>query len=304
MPATPPAEVAVDEHLVRSLLQDQHPDLADLPLQRMSSGWDNTVWRLGTDLAVRLPRRAVAARLVEHEQRWLPELAVLVAPVSDVLLPVPVRVGEPTARYPWRWSVVPWVPGRSAGTVPAEARRSLADPLARFLRAVHVAAPPHAPANPVRGVPLRDRDATGRQRLAGGTVPRAEEAAALWADLVATPPWAGPPTWLHGDLHPHNLVVSQDGVLAAVVDFGDLTAGDPATDLATAWLTFDAAGRARFRAALAGRYDDATWRRARGWALSMATAMVTMSDDEPVVRAIGHHALAEVLAADDPPDHG
>jgi aminoglycoside phosphotransferase (APT) family kinase protein len=49
--------------------------------------------------------------------------------------------------------------------------------------------------------------------------------------------WDGPPIWLHGDLHPFNLVVNQ-GRLSAVIDFGDLCAGDPATDLAVAWMLF------------------------------------------------------------------
>ncbi len=304
MPDTPAAEVTVDADLVRALLGDQHPDLAHLPLRLATNGWDNSVWRLGSDLAVRLPRRAVAAPLVEQEQRWLPVLAARVAATVDVVLPVPVRTGTPTVHYPWRWSVVPWVDGRSAGTVPPAARTSLAGPLARFVRALHLPAPSDAPANPVRGGPLTGRDAVVRDRLGHGSLPRAAELLALWTELAATPSWSGPPTWLHGDLHPHNLVVDDAGELAAVVDFGDLTAGDPATDLATAWLTFDATGRARFRAALADRYDTATWRRARGWALSMATAMVTMSDDEPVIRAIGHHTLGQVLMGEEepPPD--
>ena len=54
-----------------------------------------------------------------------------------------------------------------------------------------------------------------------------------------SPSWPGPPLWVHGDLHPANLLVTADGTLRAVLDFGDVTAGDPAVDLATAWLTFD-----------------------------------------------------------------
>lgn len=295
MPATPPAEVDVDEGLVRELLSQQHPDLARLPLRLVANGWDNTIWRLGEELAVRLPRRAVAAALVDKEHRWLPALAARVTSACPVVVPVAVRTGRPTAHYPWPWSIVPWAPGRSAGTRTAGERTVLAEPLAAVVRALHVPAPADAPPNPVRGVPLLDRDAAVRARLTGD-VPRRAELLALWAELTATPPWTGPATWLHGDLHPHNLVVDDEGGLAAVLDFGDLTAGDPATDLATAWLTFDAAGRAVFREQLAGRYDDDTWRRARGWALIMTTAMLTGSADDPVIAGIGHHAAAEVLA--------
>ena len=86
-------EIAVDEALVRALLAGQHPDLAGLPLVRAAQGWDNVTFRLGDDLAVRLPARAVAAPLVEHEQRWLPVLA----PLLPVAVPVPVRLRRPVA---------------------------------------------------------------------------------------------------------------------------------------------------------------------------------------------------------------
>jgi aminoglycoside phosphotransferase (APT) family kinase protein len=51
------AEVEIDERLVRALLRAQHPDLADRPLRLGAEGWDNQLWRLGDDLAVRLRGR-------------------------------------------------------------------------------------------------------------------------------------------------------------------------------------------------------------------------------------------------------
>nr|WP_240629753.1 phosphotransferase [Specibacter cremeus] len=102
--------------------------------------------------------------------------------------------------------------------------------------------------------------------------------------------------WLHGDLHPGNMLCA-GGALTAVVDFGDLCRGDPATDLATAWLTFGPSGRAVFRASVdaAGRGDDALWLRAQGWAVNLATAMLAHSDDNPAMYAVGRHAVAQLL---------
>ncbi|GAA4285771.1 aminoglycoside phosphotransferase family protein [Georgenia daeguensis] len=291
MARMPVAEVRVDEALVRHLLAEQHADLAALPLQLVANGWDNVLWRLGADLAVRVPRRRQAAVLVEHEQRWLPELA----PHLPVPVPAPVRTGRPAAVYPWHWSVVPWLAGTPAAHVPVVERGAAAEMLARFVIELHRPAPRGAPLNPVRGVPLVTRDAAVRERLADGAVPDPGRVGALWKELVSTPPWEGPPSWIHGDLHPANLLLDDDGGLAAVIDFGDMAAGDPATDLATAWLTFEAAGRRRLVAALAGRYDDATWRRGRGWALCMATAMAAHSDDAPVLAAVGRESLRQVL---------
>jgi aminoglycoside phosphotransferase (APT) family kinase protein len=150
--------------------------------------------------------------------------------------------------------------------------------------------------NPVRGVPLAARDQDVRRRLDGGSVPRAGEARALWDELCSVPAWPGQALWLHGDLHPANLITG-GGRLAAVVDFGDLTAGDPATDLAAAWLVFDGAGRRIFRKSLEVRrdFDAETWRRARGWALNMATALLANSDDSPLLRQVGGYALGQVL---------
>ena len=98
MPAgKPDAEVDVDEELVRRLLESQHPDLTALPLTHLDSGWDNVLFRLGEQHLVRVPRRQIAAGLIQHEQKWLPELAP-VLPIrgagaassrhSDRLLPV------------------------------------------------------------------------------------------------------------------------------------------------------------------------------------------------------------------------
>ncbi len=301
MATRPPAEVDVTPDLVRDLLREQHPDLAGLPLRVVSSGWDNVILRLGDDLAVRVPRRRMAARLALHEQRWLPELAGRL----PVPVPVPVRAGRSGAGYPWAWSVVPWFDGRLASTVPRADRGRLSGPLADVVARLHVPAPPDAPDNPFRGGTLRDRDVAIRERVASGVVPDGDRVLAVWEQTVTVPAWAGPPLWLHGDLHPANLLVTDDGDLAAVLDFGDLTAGDPATDLATAWLTFDAAGGHDFRDRVtratrvtgpSAGVDDATWVRARGWALVMATAYLAHSDDDPAFAVLGREAMARVLA--------
>ncbi|MFI7537958.1 hypothetical protein [Streptosporangium sp. NPDC049376] len=76
-------------------------------------------------------------------------------------------------------------------------------------------APPDAPRNPVRGVPLAARDQVVRQRLS--SIPRSAGLLPLWERLAALPPWQGPALWLRGDPHPGNLLIGGDG-LAAVGD--------------------------------------------------------------------------------------
>ena len=292
----PVAEVAVDTDLVARLVGSQFPALLDhRDLRPHAFGWDNVVYRLGDDLAVRLPRRAAGAALVEREQRWLPELA----PTLPLPIPAPLRAGRPGEGYPWRWSICPWLPGDIAARTPPAEPVVAAETLGRVVAARHQPAPADAPANPVRGVPLVARDEATRRWLdqLGAEVPAAA-VLVRWEQAVAVAPWHGRPRWLHGDLHPANLLVD-GGSLAAVIDFGDLTAGDPATDLAVAWMLFDAGpARAAFRHHAGYAGDEPTWRRAHGWALGLALAYLANSADHEVIAALGRRTLEAVL--DDP----
>lgn len=316
----PAAEVVVDVALVRRLLDEQCPVLpgtgrtADLPLEIVSEGWDNVMLRLGPAHAVRVPRRSMGARLLTNEQQWLPRLAERL----DVIVPAPVVAGRPGAGYPWHWSVVPWIDGVAAGSVDRARLRGAAEPLAAFFTSLHTPAPADAPVNVVRGGPLAGRDTAVRERLARITHPRIADLTSVWEAALDAPGWDGPPLWLHGDPHPFNLVVSDepdgDVSLRAVVDFGDMTSGDPACDLAAAWLVFDPVGRERFVAAVDRAWDvgggrvphqaaspealrarHALWLRARGWAVATGTALSAHSDDDPVFAALGAQVAEQLL---------
>jgi aminoglycoside phosphotransferase (APT) family kinase protein len=291
--ASPP-DLHVDEALAARLVAAQHPDLAGR-VRLVANGWDNAVFRLGEAHAIRMPRRTTSVGLTLNEQRWLPELARRLS----VAIPAPVRVGVPAPElgYDAPWSIVPWLDGANAVGVDAVARAAAAAPLAAFVAELGVPAPADAPANAFRGVPLVDRDDTVRVRLASGRVPGAARLAEAWNRALAASAWSGPKAWLHGDLHPANLLLTPSGSLAAVVDFGDVTAGDPATDLATAWLTFDPRARQEFRAEAERRrdVDESTWDRARGWALVIASAVVEQAGTSSLFGRAGAYVLEQVL---------
>ena len=183
--AIPPAEVAIDACVVRRLLQEQHSDLMHLALVDAGEGWDNRLFRLGDDLAVRLPRRAASAALIEHEQRWLP----LLAPRLPLPIPVPVRLGQPGCGFPWSWSVVRWFTGQSAALAPLEDPSATAVVLGRFLGALHQPAPADAPRNPWRGIPLAGRAEAMRTHLqrVDGVVDRGA-VLDLWERVVSASP--------------------------------------------------------------------------------------------------------------------
>jgi aminoglycoside phosphotransferase (APT) family kinase protein len=285
----PAAEVELDEALVVALVGAQHPDLLG-PIQPVASGWDNAVFRLGERFSVRLPRRRLGAELIAHEQGWLPVLA----PRLPLTVPEVLRRGVPGLGYPYEWSICRWVPGEPATCERIEDPAVAAEALGGFLQALHQPAPPDAPRNPFRGVPLRDRAALFAAHLAAaGDDVDAAAVLAVWEEASARPAWAAPAVWVHGDLHPANLVVD-DGRLTGVVDFGDLSAGDPAVDLAVGWMLFSPRERATLRAS-AGGVDDDTWARARGWALALGLVALAHSADDPSFRSFGRAVVEAVL---------
>ncbi|MFY9926680.1 MAG: aminoglycoside phosphotransferase family protein [Streptosporangiaceae bacterium] len=299
----PAAEVEVSADLVRRLLADQHPDLARLPVEFLANGWDNELYRIGDRLVARLPRRAVAAEIIKNEQRWLPGLA----PRLPLPIPYPERTGGPAHGYPYSWSVVPYLPGVPAAQVRSFDPAGAAAAVGGFLGALHGPAPADAPANPFRGVPLAERAGSFAANLAllDGQADHdhldRDAVLRVWDAALAAPGYGGPPVWLHGDLHPANLLVN-DGQVSGVIDFGDITAGDPASDLSVAWMLLPLRCHASFWSAYQaaggadGRADDALWARARGWALNLAMVFLAHSEDNPVLRQVGRRTLSTVLA--------
>ncbi len=293
------ADIEITADLVRDLLAEQHPDLAGLAIREVAGGWGNQMWRLGDELAVRMQRMDPTPELQLNERRWLPVLA----PRLPLPVPTPVRSGEPSARFPKHWTVMTWVPGEPLDSAPLSRGAHAADTLAGFLRALHVAAPAEAPAGRDRGAhPGECTDGFDHYFRAVAPDGLADELRAVWADAVAAPGWEGPPVWVHGDLHPANVVVS-DGTLSGVVDFGDMFAGDPAWDLAAAWVVLPAGAAGRFFDQYA-QADEATIRRARGLAALKSLFLMLMGRNgdqglpggKPTWGPAGRAALDRVLA--------
>jgi aminoglycoside phosphotransferase (APT) family kinase protein len=272
-------EIEITAELVRDLLRAQHPDLADHPLELGALGWDNQLWRLGDDLAVRMPWATESAdELLRKEYAWLPGLA----PYLPLPVPVPQRLGEPSERFPRPWIVTTWVPGEPADRAPATRAADAADALAAFLTALHQPAPEGAPVSRLgRGKPLAEHAEGVTEGIASaaelGLIPDPDAVRAVWDDAAAAPDWQGPALWIHGDLHPAN-VLTADGTFCGIVDFGDLCAGDPACDLAAPWTLLPDGAAGRFHAAYRPTVDAATLRRARGWAVLRALGGILIGD--------------------------
>lgn len=293
MPETRPAITA---DLVAELVAEQLPAWRHLPVTAVDrQGWDNRTFRLGDELAVRLPSATGYVPAVAKEDRWLPVLA----PRLPVPIPVPLAVGRPSSRYPFPWSVRPWLPGEPLDAGVEVDGRLVAEDVGAFLRALR--------AVPADGGPLAGShsfrrgchpsvydDDVGRALAQRSGRVDSVRCRTIWAEALGTS-FAGPPVWFHGDVAPGNLLAAGRR-LSAVIDFGTCGVGDPACDLVLAWTFLSPADRRVFRAAV--ELPDDAWRRARGWALWKA--LITLADpaaDRAQV-AVQERALAAVLADD------
>ncbi|MEH7082156.1 aminoglycoside phosphotransferase family protein [Neobacillus drentensis] len=285
----------INPSLVKRLVSEQFPQWADLPLEPFNStGTENAIYRLGKDMFVRLPLGNWAIKQVEKEQQWLP----ILAPHLPLTIPTLLALGLPAEGYPWRWSVYRWIKGENAITgkidIPYEAATELAHFVSALQRINPAGGPPPGDHNFGRGLPLAMRDVGVREAIEKLHNSIDTDSATLaWDAALQTPVWDKPPVWIHGDLLSGNLLVEQ-GRLSAVIDFGGLGVGDPANDWMFAWNLLSVDDRERLRVAFA--VDDATWGRARGWALSVGLiALPYYQISNPVFASVARRLIDEAL---------
>lgn len=255
----------IDTALVHHLIASQFSKWRDLRIEPVAaSGWDNRTFHLGKKMLVRLPSAAEYELQVDKEHKWLPKLAAAL-PVS---IPTPLELGKPEEGFPWKWSIYRWIEGESIASVLVEDLPTLASDLSGFLNALHqvdtTGGPLAGPHSFYRGGALSTYDSETRKAinlLKGEIDERA--AVCIWETALSSS-WKNPPLWVHGDISAGNLLV-QSGKLSAVIDFGQLSIGDPACDLVINWTLFQGESREIFQGLLP--FDKETWERARGWAL-------------------------------------
>lgn len=255
----------IDTSLVRRLVASQFPqwkDLSVLPVER--SGWDNRTFHLGDRMLVRMPSSEDYVAQVEKEHAWLPKLA----PYLPLSIPEPLAIGSPGEGYPWKWSIYRWLQGETAAVVLVDDLCDLAKSLAQFLVALErvgtVGGPISGPHSFYRGGSLKIYDNETRRAIEAldGRID-VNRAMDIWNAALSTS-WNASPVWVHGDISAGNLLV-QNGKLTSVIDFGQLTVGDPACDLAIAWTLLHGESREVFRSQIS--LDEGTWIRGKAWAL-------------------------------------
>lgn len=289
-------EFITDASTVRRLLAAQFPHWARLAIEPVSAeGTDNAMYRLGDDLAVRLPRRPSAVEAIGKEGAWLGRLA----PRLPLPIPVPLALGAPGDGYPWTWSVCGWIAGENPRIGAVSDMHRLAIDLAGFIGALQGIDAREVPRagrhNHGRGAPLSAWRTMIAERLDWlADLDDVERITTAWEADAAAPPWDRAPVCLHGDLSAGNLL-AREGRLCGVIDWSCLGAGDPACELQAAWTLFDGAARQTFREAMP--VDEATWTRGRAWGLAIGVLNLSYYRlRSPAIAALGRRAIDAVLA--------
>lgn len=302
------ADTELDEQQATALIAAQFPELRGLALEPFGTGWDNRAWLACGTWVFRFPRRAIAATLVAHELHYLPSLA----PHLPLPIPVPAYAGRPADGYPYPFVGYRLLPGMTACSpaVTTADRARAARPLAAFLRCLHrIPVDPGAAASAPGDDIGRSNLSLYMQRLQphleGLEGAPGVDTAALRGHidrLSRTPPWPGPPCWVHGDLYARHLLLDQDHAPCGVIDWGDVHLGDPALDLSIAFSFLPPGARDDFWASY-GPVDESTATRARLRALSYGIILLNYGrsvSDEALARA-GALALGFALDRASPP---
>ena len=287
------ADITAD--LVSQLIADQFPRWAGLPVRPVEAdGVDNTTFRLGQTMSVRLPSADAYVEQVYKEHRWLPVLAAQL----PLPIPEPLAKGVPGNGFPRPWSVYRWIGGDPATAEGIADMPRFAADLADFLVALYQIDPAGGPGpgthNFFRGGPVAVYDGETQDALAAlqGQIDTALTAEVWQAALRAGR--QEPPVWFHGDAQPGNLLLS-DGKLSAVIDFGTSGVGDPACDTTIAWTFLSGESSRVFAERLP--FDEATWARGRGWAIWKAMiVLVEALEDDPQNAAYTKGVIEAILA--------
>jgi len=288
------ADIDFTQQQAAQLIERQFPELSPARLERLGTGWDNTAYVVNGRWVFRFPRRRAMAKLLENEVRVLPRLS----PHLPLPISVPNWIGRPEESFPYVFAGYALLPGRTACAVAwtPYARAQNAEPLGRFLSALHGLAVSEADEMAVTGDAL---ERTSMSRLAPRILewlaevephePEVDYAAvrAWMSRLLDTPPWGRRPSWVHGDIYARHLLVDEQHRLTGVIDWGEVHLGDPAVDLGIAFSFLPPEARKIFCAAY-GEIDEATWARARFRGLFYGAVLLHYG------RGVGDEEIAQV----------
>jgi aminoglycoside phosphotransferase (APT) family kinase protein len=285
----------ITENLVKELVAEQFPELTYLEIRQVQlSGHDNKIFHLGDEMMIRMPSAKCYASQVLKEQEFLPKLS----PFLSFPIPRPLFLGNPSKKYPFNWSIYSYLDGDSVSSLSLNniQLENLAHDLAKFLKELHKIntsnGPPPGLHNYWRGdAPYVYDNDTRRLINKLSNEIDVSKAIETWEKAISSK-FNQDLVWVHGDFASGN-ILTRDGRLSAVIDFGCMAVGDPACDLVIAWTLLKVMDRQIFKDNLS--FDEDTWTRAKGWALWKALVTLENIDNKVSPDALKQlHIINEV----------
>ncbi|WP_084079412.1 phosphotransferase [Demequina sp. NBRC 110057] len=292
MPTYSDAEpLYIPDEMVRALIDEQCPDLAEFELGRRYTLEDHFAIRIGDE------HGAIFSRLPGYDSLFARVTDVIAQQSAGWSFPssLPVRTGRPGHGYPWHWVVVNWISASTAGFVPLH--QPAARAVGAALREIHRPAPAGSPLNPRSGVGLRAWRGEFEQMLAHAVAHGAPENRELDADATraifergCTAPIDTEPAWTHGRLEPR-AIMSDQGAFAGLLLWTNFGAGDIAQDIGFVGTVLGADMREDFFAAY-GDISDATVARALAYLVYAALRYIEV--DDPFLLRMAWERLIEL----------
>jgi aminoglycoside phosphotransferase (APT) family kinase protein len=286
-------EQLITPDLAKLLIKEQFPEFANLSISSVEKqGHDNRTYRLGNTMLIRMPTEESYALKVPKEQNLLPKLA----PHLTIQIPVPLKMGHASKKFPFPFSIYKWLNGRSANllVLDHDVKEKIAFELAKFLKEFQAIDSSFGPSpgqhNWWRGDHVSVYDKGAREQIEKlRNIINVNKAIQLLEEACKTK-WHQAPAWIHGDFSAGNILI-QENKLYAVIDFGGIGVGDPACDLVIAWTFLTGKAREIFIREI--NLDEDTWLRAKAWALWKATFELCELQDFSSHEAIIQKAIIE-----------
>lgn len=228
-------EWEVSEELAYELISSQFPQLASNTVKKIDYGWDNTVFRVGTEYVFRFPRRKVAIKALKMESKILPKL------IDYISIPysMPLFLGEGNNDYPAPFLGYNYLTGELPIELTDDQRALSATTLAQFLKKLHTFPVRIAQEN---GVQHDHRNLTDialrKEKIRKFTSDishhlKNDEYRAIsnYLDMLKMDRVRQKYVLLHGDLHFKNMLTDSNGRVSGIIDWGDINIGHPACDL-------------------------------------------------------------------------
>ncbi|MFJ7852524.1 phosphotransferase [Peribacillus frigoritolerans] len=246
------AEYPVSLELAGKLIMLQFPEIELEEIKQLGEGFDNTVIQINGQFVFRFPRRPIAVTLIQVENQLLPSIAG----TFPLAIPEPIFFGKPSTLYPYPFTGYKMVKGH----LPVEGTKAKkvesAKRFARFLKVLHSFPVDKAMRLGVQPDGMMRLDIPYRKKSLMENVSNLiklgyfEQAHAV-KDFVETLGEGEldvqhPISLVHGDIHIRNVLLDDEGVLAGVIDWGDVHIGNPAIDFSFLYSYFPKEVRSTF----------------------------------------------------------